>query len=68
MKLYIAATPDKYELPMFISESATKLARMCEVSVHVVYVGVHNQRRPTKSGKPHRANKGTKYKFFMVEV
>lgn len=68
MKLYIAATPDKYELPMVVAESATKLARMCGVSVNVVYVGVRNQRRPTKNGKPHRANKGTKYKFFTVEV
>lgn len=68
MKLYIAATPDKYELPVFISESGTQLARMCGVNVRAVFSGICKQRRPTKNGKPHRANKGTKYKFFAVEV
>ncbi len=68
MKLYIAATPDEYELPVFVSESGTQLARMCGVRVNVVFTGVHNQRRPAKDGKPHKVQQGTKYKFFAVEV
>ena len=68
MKLYIAATPDKYELPIFVAYSAVELARMCGYDPQRIYQAVKNQRRPTKDGKPHTVQKGTEYKFFAVEV
>lgn len=68
MKLYIAATPDEYELPIFVACSAAELARMCGCDAQHIYQAVKNQRRPTKDGKPHKTQKRTKYKFFAVEV
>ena len=64
MKLYIAATPDKYELPMIVADSAVELARRCGMDVQKLHREI--QRGKTRKGK--FFCKGTKYCFFMVEV
>ena len=67
MKLYVAATPDKYELPVFIADSATELARLCGTPAQYIYQACWYQRTRAK----HRrkiAPKKTKYVFYMVEV
>lgn len=68
MKIYIATTPDEYELPLFVADSAAELARMCGYNPQHIYVAINNQKRPTKTGRPHKTQRGTKYKFFAVEV
>lgn len=68
MKIYIATTPDRYELPIFVADSAPELARLCGCNVQRIYCGCYNQRMRANNKIRHTPKKGTKYKFFAVEV
>lgn len=37
MKLYIAVTPDEYELPLFVTDSAQTMAAWANVKVRTVH-------------------------------
>jgi len=65
MKLWIAATPDQYELPMIVADSAAELARRCGCSAQKV----QNEIQRNKHRKSRRFFQGgTKYSFHLVEV
>lgn len=65
MKLWIAATPDKYELPMIVADSAAELARRCGCDAQKV----QNEIQRNKHRKARRFFQGaTKYSFHVVEV
>lgn len=40
MKIYLEVTPDKYELPVRMADTAAALARMVGCSVNNVYSGI----------------------------
>lgn len=40
MCLYIAVTPDEYELPIYVAESATELASFLDCSKSNIYKGI----------------------------
>ena len=40
MKLYLAVTADKYELPFYVAETAVELAKVLGTSSHVVYSSI----------------------------
>lgn len=65
MKLYIAATADKYELPMIVADSAAELARRCGCRDYVI----HNEIYRRAHRKPQKFYQKTKkFSFHMVEV
>lgn len=65
MKLYVAVTPDEYELPMIVADSAAELARRCGCKVHQVQNGI--TRNKHRQGRKFY-NKATRYSFHLVEV
>ena len=65
MRLWIAATPDQYELPMIVADSAAELDRPLGCSAQKV----QNEIQRNKHRKARRFFKGgTKYSFHLVEV
>ena len=65
MKLYIAATPDRYELPMIVADSAAELGRRCGCSAQKV----HNEIQRNKHRKARKFYQvTTEYSFYVVEV
>ena len=48
MKIYMAVTADKYELPLAVSEDAGELARFCGITRGNVYVAVRKKCRLKK--------------------
>lgn len=38
MKLYMLVTPDKYELPMYVTDSVKDLARFAGVKANSIYI------------------------------
>lgn len=64
MKLYIAATTDRYELPVYVGESWTEVARMLGLTTQYIYTAQYRQR--AKGINPEK--RLPKYKFFTVEV
>lgn len=65
MKLYMAVTPDEYELPVMIAETPSKLARMCGVNRCSVSNAISRRKRGRQSRK---SQKMTKCWFVTVEV
>lgn len=65
MKLYMAVTPDKYELPVFVEKDIIKLSRLTGQSANSIRSTIcRNRKRKTK----YRYNNRTKYRFYSVEV
>lgn len=64
MKLYIAATADRYELPVCVAESWKELARALGCKAQYIYTAHYRQR--TKGINPDK--RLPEYKFFIVEV
>ena len=52
MILYIACTPDKYELPLFVAESAAELGEMLGIRKQVVYQYISRTALNNRRGKP----------------
>ena len=65
MTLYMAVTPDKYELPMLIAESKAELARMSGTHIATVCNAI-NGRRSRREGR--KLRKDVRYLFVTVEV
>ena len=65
MALYLACTPDKYELPICVTESAKEMAEFLDVSVNTVYKMVSRKRRYDREG---REKNGGKVHLFHVET
>ena len=65
MALYLACTPDKYELPIYVTESAKEMADFLDVSVNTVYKMVSRKRRYDREG---REKNGGKVHLFHVET
>lgn len=65
MKLYMAVTPDEYELPMEIAETPSELARKVGVHRSSVSNAISRRKRGCQSRKSKRM---TKYWFVTVEV
>ena len=65
MKLYMAVTPDEYELPVMIEETPSKLASKCGVSRDAVPNAISRRKRGRQSRK---SQKMTKYWYVTVEV
>lgn len=58
IKLYMAVTPDKYELPLVISESLDEISIKTGVKKHAILSSIcHN-----------RSGKNTGYKFLRIEL
>lgn len=54
MKLYIAVTPDEYELPLFVTDSVKAMAKWASISVNSVY----EQCSRNKAREPYKNNGG----------
>ena len=52
MILYIACTPDKYELPLYVAESAQELGEMLGIRKQVVYQYISRTALNNRRGKP----------------
>ena len=65
MTLYMAVTPDKYELPMMIAESKAELARMTGMHRSTVCNAIKG-RRSRREGRKLRLD--VRYLFVTVEV
>lgn len=65
MILYMAVTPDKYELPMLIAETKADLARMAGAHIATVCNAINGRKRKSESRKLRR---DVKYRFVTVEV
>ena len=65
MTLYMAVTPDKYELPMLIAESKAELARLTGMHRSTVCNAINGRKRKSESRK---LRKDVRYLFVTVEV
>lgn len=65
MTLYMAVTPDKYELPMLIAESKAELARMTGMHITTVCNAINGRKRKSESRK---LRKDVRCLFVTVEV
>lgn len=65
MTLYMAVTPDKYELPMLIAETKAELARMSGMHITTVCNAINGRKRKSESRKLRR---DVKCLFVTVEV
>ena len=65
MTLYMAVTPDKYELPMLIAESKAELARLTGTHIATVCNEIDG-RRSRREGR--KLRRDVKYLFVTVEV
>lgn len=63
MALYMAVTPDKYELPVAVEDSPTKLARKIGVSVNMILASL----TPKRAGYNNRRRMGYRYRKVEVE-
>lgn len=59
VKFWIAATPDEYELPVFVAESQKELAECLGVTKSTICKMFYGQSRGAKP---------TKYKILKVEI
>lgn len=57
-KLYLYVTDDRYELPIFVEDSAAELAKKLGISTNTVYSSISHE----KNGNVHRS------RFKSVEV
>jgi len=60
MKIWLAVTPDKYELPITFGESGVELAKLMGIPVASLYQKEWKQR--------HGVIKGGAYKVRVVEI
>lgn len=58
MILYMGVTPDEYELPLCVSDTATELARMYGMTPNAVYCNIYNNQDGTRNG----------IKFLKIEI
>lgn len=58
MHVFMAVTPDKYELPIAIEDTAGKLARTLKIKEDTIYTGVRRKRSGLRLGM----------KFIKVEL
>jgi biotin operon repressor len=65
MKIYMAVTPDKYELPIFFCESGKELAKLCGVSSSNLYAEIS---RWKKGGRYSTDGRRRGYRFVSVEI
>lgn len=65
MTLYMAVTPDKYELPMLIAETKAELARMSGMHRTTVCNAINGRKRRSDGRKLRR---DVKFLFVTVEV
>ena len=65
MTLYMAVTPDKYELPMLIAETKSDLARMAGAHIATVCNAINGRKRRNDGRK---LRKDVRYLFVTVEV
>lgn len=56
--IYMEVTPDKYELPVKIADSAVELAKLCGVSANNIYSSISHAK--------HRRQKRSR--FVKVEI
>lgn len=49
-KLYLAVTPDEYELPLFVADSAVELAKMFSTTANVVSSCISHNSSGKKAG------------------
>lgn len=63
MALYMAVTPDKYELPVAIGDSPTELAEMIGVSAKWILVSL----APSRERYNNRRRRGYRYRKVKVE-
>lgn len=65
MRIWLAVTQDKYQLPVAVADTAAELARMMGVRQSTVISSVYRQRLRAKTIKGIR---GQKKKYFCIEV
>lgn len=65
MTLYMAVTPDKYELPMLIAETKAELARMSGTHIATVCNAINGRKRKSEGRK---LRKDVRCLFVAVEV
>jgi len=51
MKLYLAVTPDEYELPIYVCDSGKELAEKLGVSQSTIYTLIAHDRDGSRTGR-----------------
>lgn len=64
MVLYLACTPDKYELPVFVCDTAEEMAAYMGMSKQSIWQMVSRKRKYDRDGKP---GNGGRLHLFRVD-
>ena len=65
MMVYIACTPDKYELPIAVADTTKELAQMLGVKENSIQHALSRHGRRRAAGKP---MKWTKWRIYRIEI
>ena len=65
MKLYLAVTPDKYELPIAVADNVVDLAKMLGKSPYTIYTAIRRNR--LRGNKPVDGAKFGGERFYEVD-
>lgn len=63
--LWLAVTPDKYELPLCVADTTTELAGMLGISQQAVWKTIMRHAEKEKAGK---RVKPSKWRIYRIEV
>lgn len=65
MMVWVAVTPDRYELPIAVGDSARELAQMLGVSTQSIFKTIWRHAEKERSGK---RVKPSKWRIYKVEI
>ena len=65
MTVYVAVTPDRYELPIAVGDTTGELAEMLGVSRQAVFKTMNRHKRKERDGK---RVKPSKWRIYKVSI
>ena len=65
MVVYVAVTPDRYELPIAVGDTALELAQMLGITRQAVFKTIWRHAEKERSGK---RVKPSKWRIYKVEI
>lgn len=65
MRIWLAVTQDKYQLPVAVADTAAELARMMGVRQSTVISSISRQKQRAKNLK---SNRGQKKRYFCITI
>lgn len=64
-RLYLAVTPDKYELPLAVADNVTELAKMLDIPPFTIYTAV--RRNKLRNDRPSRKTAPSGARFYVID-